>query len=154
MQFRPHLRLDVRATDSTQFEKGNVPLKTVLWVRITSKRPYSDFPHWARLWNRRNSFGGALGFPVLRFWLFFRPVFGFCAKKLRFLGFGVHCGLRIFRFLAFGFRFIRKVRLSIENCQGSLSTPLRSWRRWNFPELSLFAIAKLQSYRGLLCEFP
>ena len=24
--------------------------------------------------------------------------FGFCAKKLRFLGFGVHCGLRIFRF--------------------------------------------------------
>ena len=51
----------------------------------------------------------ALGFSVLRFWLFFRSVFGFCAKKLRFLGFGVHCGLRIFRFLAFGFRFSRKI---------------------------------------------
>ena len=52
---------------------------------------------------------GALGFSVLRFWLFFRSVFGFCAKKLRFLGFGVHCGLRIFRFLEFGFRFSRKI---------------------------------------------
>ena len=52
---------------------------------------------------------GALGFSVLGFWLFFRSVFGFSAKKLRFLGFGVHCGLRIFRFVAFGFRFSRKI---------------------------------------------
>ena len=41
---------------------------------------------------------GALGFSVLRFWLFFRSVF-------RFFGFGGHCGLLIFRFLASGFRF-------------------------------------------------
>ena len=34
--------------------------------------------------------------------------FGFCVKKLRFFGFGVHYGLRIFRFLAFGFRFSQK----------------------------------------------
>ena len=56
----------------------------------------------------------ALGFSVLRFWLFFRSVFGFCAKKLRFLGFGVHCGLRIFRFLAFGFRFSRKILMGFQ----------------------------------------
>ena len=35
-------------------------------------------------------------------------LFGFCVKKLRFFGFGVHYGLRIFRFLAFGFRFSQK----------------------------------------------
>ena len=39
---------------------------------------------------------GTLRFSVLRFWLFFLD---------RFFGFGVHCGLRIFRFLASGFRF-------------------------------------------------
>ena len=52
---------------------------------------------------------GALGFSVLRFWLFFRSVFrffGFCAKNF---GFGVHCGLRIFHFLEFGFWFSRKI---------------------------------------------
>ena len=27
---------------------------------------------------------GTLGFSILRFWLFFRSVFGFCAKRLRF----------------------------------------------------------------------
>ena len=42
---------------------------------------------------------GALEFSVLRFQLFLD----------RFFGFGVHCGLRIFRFLAFGFRFSRKI---------------------------------------------
>ena len=31
--------------------------------------------------------------------------FGFCAKRLWFFAFGVRCGLRIFRFLASGFRF-------------------------------------------------
>ena len=31
--------------------------------------------------------------------------FGFCAKRLRFFGFGVRFGLWIFRFLASGFRF-------------------------------------------------
>ena len=30
---------------------------------------------------------GGIGFSVLRFWLFFRSVFGFCAKKLRFFSF-------------------------------------------------------------------
>ena len=49
---------------------------------------------------------GALGFSVLRFWLFFLDrFFGFCCKRLRFFGFGGHWGLRIFRFLASGFRF-------------------------------------------------
>ena len=49
----------------------------------------------------------ALGFSVLRFWLFFRSVF--VPKKLRFFGFSVHCCLRIFRYLAFGFRFSPKI---------------------------------------------
>ena len=52
---------------------------------------------------------GALGFLVLRFGYFLDRFFGLCAKKVRFFGFGVHCGLRIFRFLAFGFRFSRKI---------------------------------------------
>ena len=29
----------------------------------------------------------------------------FVPKKFGFFGFGIHCGLRIFRILAFGFRF-------------------------------------------------
>ena len=48
---------------------------------------------------------GALGFSVLRFWLFFRSVFRSLLQKTSVFGFGGHCGLRIFRFLASGFRF-------------------------------------------------
>ena len=51
---------------------------------------------------------GALGFSVLRFCLFFISIFPFLSRKRRFLGLGVHCGLRIFHFLASGFRFSRK----------------------------------------------
>ena len=36
---------------------------------------------------------------------FFDRFYGFCVKRRRFFGFGVQCGLRIFRFLASGFRF-------------------------------------------------
>ena len=35
-------------------------------------------------------------------------IFGFCTRKPRFFGFGVHCGLRIFSFLAFSFQFSSK----------------------------------------------
>ena len=52
---------------------------------------------------------GALGFSIFAVLAIFKIAFGFCAKKLRFFGFGVHCGLRIFRILAFGFRFSRKI---------------------------------------------
>ena len=53
--------------------------------------------------------GGHWDFRALRFWLFFRSVF--CAKRLRFFGFGVRCGLRISRFLTSGFRFSWKIIL-------------------------------------------
>ena len=43
---------------------------------------------------------GIFGFAVLAI---------FCAKKLGFLGFGVHCGLRIFRFFSIWFWFSRKM---------------------------------------------
>ena len=52
---------------------------------------------------------GGIGFLVLRFWPFLDRFFGFCTQKLRFFGFVVHCGWRIFRFLTFGFRFPRKI---------------------------------------------
>ena len=52
---------------------------------------------------------GVLGFSVLRFQLFFRSVFWFLYQKLRFFGFGVHCGLRLYLFSASGFRFSRKI---------------------------------------------
>ena len=52
---------------------------------------------------------GALEFRFCGFDYFLDRVFGFCAKKLCFYGFGVHCGLRIFRFLTFSFRFSRKI---------------------------------------------
>ena len=52
--------------------------------------------------------GGQWDFWFCGFGYFLDQFFGFCAKKLRFLGFGVHCGLRIFRFLAFGFGFREK----------------------------------------------
>ena len=51
--------------------------------------------------------GGDIG--IFGFGYFLDRLFGFCTKKLQFFSFGVHCGLRIFRFLAFGFRFSRKI---------------------------------------------
>ena len=47
---------------------------------------------------------GIFGFAVLD--VFFDRFFGFCVKRLRFFGFRVQCGLRIFRFLASSFRFL------------------------------------------------
>ena len=71
------------------------PLSVYIWLeadrfRVTSQRD------------------GGIGFLVLRFWPFLDRFFGFCTQKLRFFGFVVHCGWRIFRFLTFGFRFPRK----------------------------------------------
>ena len=50
----------------------------------------------------------ALGFLVQRFWLFSRSVFRFLCQNMSVFGFGVYCCLRIFHFLAFGFRFSSK----------------------------------------------
>ena len=44
------------------------------------------------------------GAPLLDFNLA-KSIYGFCAKRLRFFGFGVRFSLRIFRLLASGFRF-------------------------------------------------
>lgn len=53
-----------------------------------------------------------MGFSLLRFWLSFRSVFRFFVSiKVRFCGFCFYCGLRIFRFLAFGLRFLSKILL-------------------------------------------
>ena len=49
--------------------------------------------------------GGHWDFRFCGFGYFFDRVFSFWAKILRFFGFTVHRGLRIFRFLASGFRF-------------------------------------------------
>ena len=52
------------------------------------------------------------GISVLQFDYFldrFFSFFQFLRQKLRFFGFGVHRDLQIFRFLAFGFRFSRKI---------------------------------------------
>ena len=48
--------------------------------------------------------GGHRDFRFCGFEYFFDRFFGFCVKRLRFFGFGVQCGLLIFRFLASGFR--------------------------------------------------
>ena len=40
----------------------------------------------------------------LLFWLFFKSVFRFLYQKTTVFWFGAHCGLWVFRFLAFGFR--------------------------------------------------
>ena len=63
--------------------------------------------------------GGHWDFLVLWFWLFFRSVFRFLrhitsvfrfwCQKTSVFGFGVHCSLRIFGFLTFGFRFSQKI---------------------------------------------
>ena len=45
------------------------------------------------------------GYFLIGFSVFVSKDFGFCVKRLRFFGFGVQCNLRIFRFLASGFRF-------------------------------------------------
>ena len=45
---------------------------------------------------------GVLGFSVLQFWLFSRSIFSiFCAKKLRFFGFGVHMRISVFQHFVF-----------------------------------------------------
>ena len=49
--------------------------------------------------------GGHWDFRFCGFGYFFDRFFGFCVKRRRFFGFGVQCGLRIFQFLASGFRF-------------------------------------------------
>ena len=67
---------------------------------------------------------GVLGFSIFAVLAIFKIAFGFCAKKLRFFGFGVHCGLRIFHILAFGFRFSRKI--------------LTGFRIWNSMRFSVF----------------
>ena len=52
------------------------------------------------------------GFAVLAIFI---SVFRFCVKNLRFFSFSVHCGLRIFHILAFGFRFSRKIPTGFRN---------------------------------------
>ena len=54
--------------------------------------------------------GGRWDFRFCGFGHFLDRFFGFCTEKLRFFGFGVCCGLRFFRFLAFGFRFSAKIQ--------------------------------------------
>ena len=53
--------------------------------------------------------GGHWDFRFCGFGYFLDRFFGFYSRKRRFLGLGVHCGLRIFHFLASGFRFSRKI---------------------------------------------
>ena len=50
--------------------------------------------------------GGHWDFRVCGFGQFLVRFFGFRSQKLRFSGFGISCGLRIFSNLAFGFRFL------------------------------------------------
>ena len=49
------------------------------------------------------------GIGIFGFGYFLDRFFSFCCKRLSFFGFGGHCGLRIFRFLASGFRFSWKI---------------------------------------------
>ena len=59
------------------------------------------------------------GISVLQFDYFldrFFSFFQFLRQKLRFFGFGVHRDLQIFRFLAFGFRFSRKILTGFRIC--------------------------------------
>ena len=53
--------------------------------------------------------GGHWDFRFCGFAYFLDRFFGFYSRKRRFLGLGVHCSLRIFHFLASGFRFSRKI---------------------------------------------
>ena len=52
---------------------------------------------------------GGIGIFGLLFWLFFKSVFRFLYQKTTIFWFCAHCGLWIFRFLAFGFRFSSKI---------------------------------------------
>ena len=49
--------------------------------------------------------GGHRDFRFCGFGHFLDRLFGFCVKRFQFFGFGVQCGLRIFRFLASAFGF-------------------------------------------------
>ena len=52
--------------------------------------------------SRKDDGGGHWDSRFCGFGYFLGRVFGFCAKRLRFFGFRVHCGLRIFHVLASG----------------------------------------------------
>ena len=56
--------------------------------------------------------GGHWDFRFCGFGYFLDRFLCFCAKKIRFFGFGVYYGLRIYRFSACGFRFSRKIQTS------------------------------------------
>ena len=87
------------ATVQFHFIPSQEETQTVMVMKCPSNSDSNPDTDFVQAWSfvpRR----GTLGFSVLRFWLFFRSVFGFCAKRLRFLGFSVHRGLRIFRFLS------------------------------------------------------
>ena len=72
---------------------------------ISKRRVYFlwDRYHWIK------KGGGHWDFRFCGFGYFLDRFFGFRCKRLRFFGFGGHCGLRIFRFLASGFRFSWKI---------------------------------------------
>ena len=68
----------------------------------------NEMKMWSsQLWLRfkQSQRGGHWDFRFCGFGYFLDRFFGFCAKRLRFFGFGVRCSLRIFRFSVSGFRF-------------------------------------------------
>ena len=85
----------------------------LVWSKILNIRV--AFPMVALLANPIKDWG----ISVLQFDYFldrFFSFFQFLRQKLRFFGFGVHRDLQIFRFLAFGFRFSRKILTGFRIC--------------------------------------
>ena len=53
--------------------------------------------------------------------------FGFCARKLRFFGFGIHCRQRSFHFLAFGSRCSSKILMSFRMWKSMWFSVFPNW---------------------------
>ena len=100
---------DINAALCSKIEEtANVSQKSELQTLLPTVkailRVCSFCEHSSKVWQ-----GNTWDFRSCGFGYFLDRFFGFCAQKIPFFGFGIHCGLPIFRILAFGFRFSRKI---------------------------------------------
>ena len=83
-----------------------------LWARNWDMEHCPKYNYFLKRKKSASEGGGHWDFRFCGFGYFLDRFFGFYSRKRRFLGLGVHCGLRIFRFLASGFRFSQKYLIS------------------------------------------
>ena len=89
----------------------------------------------ASAWSKEVILGGGIGIFGFAVLILF---FGFCARKLRFFGFGIHCRQRSFHFLVFG-----------SQCSSKILMSFRMWKSMWFSVFPNWVWVSLRSGRQL-----